>query len=103
MTYFVDAEEKGVLCLYGQYLYSYEPITDDPESNQKRQFPRTKFVLLKDSRDSDFLHLTLVGEVFEPDSIKQPSAEKLLQLGIKLEDGLLSHALQFQRIKQELS
>ena len=44
--YFLElADGSGILALCGQYLYAYEPITDDPELNQPRRFPCTSFTV----------------------------------------------------------
>ena len=31
--------------LSGQYLYDYEPISDDPDANEARSFPCTEFTV----------------------------------------------------------
>ena len=43
MTHFLELSDESVMCLYGQYLYEYEPIDDDPELNQPRLFPTSEF------------------------------------------------------------
>lgn len=103
MAYFLDVGSRGVLCLYGQYLYDYEPITDDKELNQERKFPCERFVLLKDRSDRDFLHLVLEGRVFELEIIKQPHHKILGDLGIKLENGELLSNFQYDQLRSALS
>lgn len=45
--YYIELIDGRVLFLSGQYLYDFEPITDDPELNQPRRFPCSEFAVLR--------------------------------------------------------
>ena len=65
--YFVELKDGSVLRLSGQYLYDYEPITDDPDLNQARRFPCTRFTVRRHRGTGDGIELICAGEVFEPE------------------------------------
>jgi hypothetical protein len=90
-AYFVDVGDRGVLCLYGQD-YNFEPIDDDKEFNQPRQFPCTQFVVIRKKGDPEILDVILEDKVFEPTVVKRPNYKALSQHNVRLENGeLISH------------
>jgi hypothetical protein len=58
-----------VLYLNGQYLYDYEPITDDPQWNQARTFPCTEFEVLRHRKAGYVFHIRCGGTVIEPEVV----------------------------------
>ena len=50
LHYYLELADGRVLCLTGQYLCDFEPITDDQEHNQPRSFPCTEFEILRTSK-----------------------------------------------------
>ena len=51
LHYFLELTDGRVLFLSGQYLYDYEPISDDPETNQPRLFPSTEFTVRRHKKE----------------------------------------------------
>ena len=47
MCHIIDVGGDELLCLYGQYLFSYVEIDDDPELPQSRSFPTSSFSLVR--------------------------------------------------------
>ena len=45
LHYFLELTDGRVLVLSGQYLYDYEAISDDSETNRPRAFPCSEFTL----------------------------------------------------------
>ena len=86
IAHLLDLGDRGLLCLYGQYYYDFEPIDDDPDVNQARKFPTRDFWLLRRKSNGEVLALFPGADVFEPavcGGISRP--EKTL--GWKLHDG----------------
>jgi hypothetical protein len=50
LHYFLELVDRRVLFLSGQYLYDYEPISDDTDVNQPRSFPCTEFTVRRHKR-----------------------------------------------------
>jgi len=73
--YFVELADGSVLRLSGQYLYEYEPITDDPDLNQARRFPCTRFTVRRHRDTGDGIDLICAGEVLEPEFTAPPFSE----------------------------
>lgn len=88
IIHFIDIGEGNILCLYGQQYFDFEPITDDPEINQPRQFPTKDFSLLRHVKKGDVLSLFPGSAVLEP-TICGPISKpyKLFDLGLELRDG----------------
>jgi hypothetical protein len=64
--YFIELADGKVLFLGGQYLFEYDPISDDPELAQPRSFPCTEFTLHRHRRHGGVLQIDCSGEVIEP-------------------------------------
>lgn len=67
LHYFIELLDGRVLFLSGQYLYDFEPISDDPELNQLRQFPCTEFEVLRHKDAGYVIDINCAGTVFEPE------------------------------------
>lgn len=100
-VYLLDVPDAGLLCLYGQYLYEWSPIDDDPKLNQPRMFPCTEFDVVK-RRNGEVLTLYLRGDVFEPEILSPPT--KLLgKLNFPLEDGVFIPGKSFEEARYALT
>lgn len=88
LMHFVDLGGGKILCLIGQQYYEFEPINDDPEVSQPRQFPTENFSLLRHAKTGEVLSLFPGSEVIEP-TICAPVVwpQKLYDLGFDLRDG----------------
>ncbi|MFH2043851.1 MAG: hypothetical protein ABIK92_01745 [Pseudomonadota bacterium] len=95
-VHLLDIGNNQILCLYGQYLYDFEPINDDPEINQPRKFPTKEFSQIKRLKDNYILELIPGNEVVEPKIIKEPKIEEFYKLNPKLIDGKIINKLSFK-------
>ncbi len=69
LHYFLELRDGRVLYLSGQYLYDYEPISDDPEVNQPRRFPCTDFTVRRHKTEDYVVELVCRGRVIEPEFV----------------------------------
>ena len=88
LVHFIDIGGDKILCLYGQQYFDFEPISDDPEVNQPRQFPTESFSLLRHAKSGEVLSLFPGSTVVEP-IVGDPivKSAKLFDMGFKLHDG----------------
>lgn len=100
--YFAELTDGRVLYLNGQYLYDYEPIDNDPEVNQPRAFPCSKFEVLRHKAAGYALHVVCEGHVLEPEVIAAPFARQTLRAGIP-EDGKIFDAGSYERLKRQFA
>lgn len=70
--YYLELPDGRALYLNGQYLYDFEPITDDPEVNQPRAFPCTEFEVLWDIEVKHVHDIRCAGTVLEPEMVFPP-------------------------------
>ena len=88
MVHFLELADGSVMCLYGQYLYEFEPIDDEPELNQPRRFPTSEFTIIRSRRDGQILDLRVGNDVIGTTLIEEPGDyDVIADLGFKLEDG----------------
>lgn len=97
-VHILDIGNNENLCLYGQYLYDYEPIDDDPEMNQQRKFPTEEFSLIRKVKEDELLQLIPGIKVIEPIIIKNPNLDKLYDLGFQLKDGEIISEVPFSDV-----
>ena len=55
--------DDKLICLYGQYLYDYIEIDDDPELNQERSFPTSTFSLVRNIKTREVMEIYLGHKV----------------------------------------
>jgi hypothetical protein len=72
LHYFLELVDGRVLYLNGQYLYDYEPISDDPEVNRPRRFPCTDFTVRRHKAEGYVVGLVCRGTVMEPELMAPP-------------------------------
>lgn len=89
-----------MLYLNGQYLYDYEPITDDPEFNAARSFPCTEFEVLRHKDAGHVLHIHCAGTVLEPEIMAPPFRTDDVRRGMP-EDGEIIADGAYERIKRQ--
>jgi hypothetical protein len=103
LVHFVDIGGGRILCLYGQQHFDFEPIEDDPEVNQPRQFPTRDFALLRHVKRNEVLCLFPGSGVFEPivcEPIAKP--DHLFNLGFKLRDGEIVTGASLKAVERAL-
>lgn len=104
LAHFLDIGDGRILCLRGQQYYDFEPIEDDPEVNQDRQFPTRDFEVMFRVRNGEVLDLYPGSQVFEPklfDPVVEP--ESLYELGIEFEDGEIVTGLSWEEVEKALA
>lgn len=99
--YFLELEDGSVLYLTGQELYSYEPIDDDPELNQARQFPCTEFILRKHKTEGYIIDIQCGGTVLEPEVVAPPFSTEDFEDDRAPEPNSIIHHRTFDQIKAE--
>ncbi|WP_459204497.1 hypothetical protein ACQVRV_19410 (plasmid) [Ralstonia pseudosolanacearum] len=100
LHYYIELSDGRVLYLGGQYLYDYEPITDDPEFNQARSFPCTEFEVLRHKDAGYVLHIHCAGTVLEPEITAPPFRREDFRRGMP-EDGEIIADGAYERIKRQ--
>jgi hypothetical protein len=103
MCHLLKISEDEVLCLYGQYLYEYTEIDDDPDLNQGRLFPTSEFSLIRKLKNNEILKLEVGKKVIDESVFKDVEVEKLYDLGIKLDDGEIIHGIDFSKIREAMT
>lgn len=98
-TYFIELDNHNVLVLTGQYLYEFEPTTDDPELDQARKFPCTEFEILRHKQAGYVLDIKCNGTVLEPE-LTGPYTKAEIRRGVP-EDGDIITGRDYDAIKQE--
>lgn len=101
IQYFVELADQSVLFLQGQYLYDFEPITDDPELNQPRSFPCTEFVISRDQNDDYFFQLDCKGPAFEPECTAPAFSRKDCRQGRVPDNGEIISGISYDELKRQ--
>jgi len=103
LVHLLDVGGGRLLCLHGQNYFDFEPIEDDPETNQPRSFPTKTFALLRHKKSGEVLAVLPGPTVVDP-VICSPitSHTRLHNLGIKLRDGELINAAPFHAVEHAL-
>lgn len=95
---FMDLGSQGILCLYGQHLYQYEPDDEAPVPRRKRIFPCRQFTLRRLKKSGEILEVLPEGGAFEPAVIAQPPRRTLRELRIPMRDGDIYTHLQYDEL-----
>jgi hypothetical protein len=103
MCHLLNISENEVLCLYGQYLYEYREIDDDPDVNQDRLFPTSEFSLIRKLKNNEVLKVEVGKKVIDESVFKDVEVERLYDLGIKLEDGEIIRGIDFSKIRDTIA
>ena len=101
LHYFLELADRRGLFLSGQYLYDYEPISDDPEVNQPRSFPCTEFTVRRHTKEGYVVDLLCDGTVLEPEVIAPPFGKKVWQANRVPEDGQVIFSATYDDLKRE--
>lgn len=101
LHYFLELADGRVLFLSGQYLYDYEPISDDPAVNQPRSFPCTEFTVRRHKTDRYVVDILRAGAVLEPEVIGPPFGRNAWRAKRIPEDGQLIADTTYDALKGE--
>ncbi|MCA0902219.1 hypothetical protein [Microbulbifer agarilyticus] len=99
LCHLLNIGDNRVACLYGQYLYEYSEITDDPELNQNRMFPTTDFTWVRHLKNNTIIRLEIGKSVCEEVKLENPSIDNLFKLGLQLKDGEVVEGVEFGRLR----
>jgi len=103
LHYFLELTDGRVLLLSGQYLYDYEPISDDPETNQPRSFPCTEFTVRRHKKEGYVVEVVCGGAVLEPEVMAPSFGKKVWQRNRVPEDGRVITDTTYDQLKWQLS
>jgi len=98
--YYIELADGKVLYLNGQYLYDFEPISDDPELNQPRLFPCSQFEVLRHKDAGYVIDIVLSGEVLDPELTARPYNKAEWKRGVP-DDGEIITNRTYEDIKRE--
>ncbi len=98
--YYIELADGKVLYLNGQYLYDFEPISDDPEVNQPRLFPCSEFEVLRHKDAGYVIDIVRSGKVIEPELTARPYNKAEWKRGVP-EDGEIITDRTYEGIKRE--
>jgi hypothetical protein len=101
LHYFLELVDRRVLFLSGQYLYDYEPISDDTDVNQPRSFPCTEFTVRRHKRHGYVVELLCGGTVLEPEAMAPPFGEKIWRADRVPQDGRVISSAAYDDLKRE--
>jgi hypothetical protein len=101
LHYFLELVDGSVLFLSGQYLYDYEPITDDPDVNQPRSFPCSEFTVRRHKNERYVAEIACGGSVLEPEVMAPPFGKKVWSAGGVPEDGRVFPKASYEDLKRE--
>lgn len=101
LHYFLELEDGSVLFLSGQYLYDYEPISDDPELNQGRSFPCTEFTVRRHKKEGYVVDIVCGGTVLEPEFVAPPFGKEVWRANGVPEDGEVMTGTSYDQLKRE--
>lgn len=99
--YVIELQNGSVLYLNGQYLYDYEPITDDPKLNQPRTFPCAEFTVRRHKLSGDGIDIICRGEVIEPECLAPSFDEADFKRGRIPEDGQIITDKSYEDLERE--
>ena len=102
LHYFLELDDGRVLLMSGQYLYDYEPITDDPEQNQPRLFPCTQFTVRRHRTKRYVIDLLCGGTVLAPEVMAPPFRTETWQMDRFPEDGEMFGSGSYDGLKRQL-
>ena len=100
LCHLINVGKNEVLCLYGQYLYDYCEIDDDPEINQLRQFPTADFSLVRKLKNSEILQLDVGNEIIDESRVENINLDALYYLDVRLDDGALMKNIPFHELSK---
>ena len=101
LHYFLELVDGRVLFLSGQYLYDYEPISDDPGGNQPRSFPCTEFTVRRHRAERYVVDILRGGAVLDPEVMGPPFGRHAWRAKRVPEDGQVIADTTYDALKRE--
>lgn len=98
LCHILEIGPEKAICLYGQYLYDYVEIDDDPELNQERSFPTSEFSIVRKVKNNEIVRLYEGKHVVDEIRAINTDKTKLRNLGFKLKDGEIINNVDFDKV-----
>jgi hypothetical protein len=103
LHYFLELVDGRVLFLTGQYLYDYEPSSEDADDYQPRRFPCTDFTIRRHKTEGYVVETLCKGIVLEPEFIAPQYSERVWRSGRIPEDGQVVSDMTYDEFKALLT
>lgn len=103
--YFLKLDDGRTIYFVGQYLYDYEPIDDETDWKQPRQFPCTEFTLVRHRKTGEILGMRFGGTALEPElviHVEEPFLVLRRLLGHTPKDGELVSLLDYESLRERI-
>lgn len=103
LHYFLELVDGRVLFLSGQYLYDFEPVSDDPAVNRPRRFPCSEFTVVRHRIEGYVVDITCRGSILEPEIVAPSFGERVWRDGGIPADGDVITDMSYDALKAALS
>ena len=100
LHYFIELVDRRVLFLSGQYLYDFEPMTDEGE-NTPRSFPCSEFTVRRHLKERFVVNIECGGDVLEPDVMLPPFTDEDWRRHRVPEDGCVIADTTYEALKED--
>ena len=100
LHYFIELVDRRVLFLSGQYLYAFEPMTDEG-AKTGRSFPCSEFTVRRHLKERLVVDIECGGEVLEPDVMLPPLTDDDWRGHRVPEDGRLIADTTYDALKED--
>lgn len=101
LHFYLELADGRVLFLSGQYLYDFEPITDDPDVNQPRLFPCSEFTVRRHRKEGWVADMQCRGIVLEPELVAPPFSQRDWKANRVPADGQVIAHQTYDELKRE--
>jgi hypothetical protein len=100
LHYFIELVDRRVLFLSGQYLYDFEPMTDEG-AKIGRSFPCSEFTVRRHLKERFVVDIECGGDVLEPDVMLPPFTDDDWRGHRVPEDGRLIADTTYDALKED--
>lgn len=101
--YFIELHDGPVLYLNGRYLAALRPHKVLGVIEQRRKFPCTEFVVIRDRHDGCVADIQCRGSAFEPEIVMLPFKELEVLNGMMPQDGDILASRTYDEMKAAIS
>lgn len=98
LCHILEVGERKSICLYGQYLYDYAKVDDDPELNQERSFPTSEFKVVRRVKNNEIMRLYEGDVIVDEYQTTNVDTAQLHGLGFQFKDGEIINNLDFDKV-----
>ena len=101
--YFIELQDGSVLYMNGRYLAAYGPQKILKVIEQRRKFPCTEFIVIRDRYDGCVADIQCRGIALEPEIVTGPFKELDFQNNMMPQDGDLLTSRTYDEMKAAIS